>query len=160
MTTEISACDLLALHLGRLRALCDSGFALAIHIRLTRPGLMYQTYDQAWSDHYSENGYMLSDPVVHFGLTQTGMVRWDDLADQDLVGVLRKAREFGLFNGWTYALGPANSRTIAGMTRSDRAHDAAEVAEIRAIVEDIHALTEDLASGPAAERDRARHLVP
>jgi len=45
--------------LTQLRALCDSGFALAIHIRYTRPTILYRTYDQAWIDHYSERGFML-----------------------------------------------------------------------------------------------------
>lgn len=51
--------------LDRLRTYCDTGFALAIHIRYTRPSLLYRTYDQAWIDHYSEKGFMLTDPVVH-----------------------------------------------------------------------------------------------
>lgn len=160
MVTTSSKSDTLARLLGRLADLCDSGFALAIHIRLTRPSLLFQTYDSAWSDHYSVNGYMLSDPVVHFGLTRNGRVAWDALTDQDSAGVLKAARDFGLYNGWTYATGQASSKTIAGMTRSDRGHDAAEIAEIEAIVEEIHALTEDFADWPAAEQERVRRLIP
>lgn len=160
MTRESSNCDTLASLLSRLRGYCDSGFALAIHIRLTRPTLMFQTYDQAWSDHYSENGYMLSDPVVHFGLTQRGRVIWDDLAEQDTEGVLRAAKRFGLHHGWTYATGKPNSKTIAGMTRSDRAMTPAEMAEVEEIVEALHGLTEDFSDWPASEQESARKLLP
>ena len=152
--------DALAGELGRLRAYCDSGFALAIHIRLTRPTLLYQTYAQDWSDHYSEKGYMLSDPVVHWGLTQTGRVVWDSLAGQDPEGVLTAAKRFGLHHGWSYATGVAGDKTIAGLTRSDRAHTEAEVAEICQIVDSIHALTEGVETLGQAEQDELRRLIP
>lgn len=48
----------------QLSAICDTGFAIAAHIRYTRPSLLYQTYARKWSEHYSEKGYMLCDPVV------------------------------------------------------------------------------------------------
>lgn len=159
MTRVDGKCDRLATLLGRLQALCDTGFALAIHIRLTRPTLMFQTYDRAWSDHYSEHGYMLVDPVVHFGLTETGRVTWDEMTDRDSEGVLVKAKEFGLHHGWTYALGQASSKTIAGLTRSDRRHTEAEMDEIEAIMDEMHALTEDFRNWPPAEQEAARHLM-
>ncbi len=149
----------LATLLGRLQALCDTGFALAIHIRLTRPTLLYTTYDPAWSDYYSEHGFMLVDPVVHFGLTDTGRVIWADMAAQDSEGVLVKAREFGLHHGWTYALGHSNSKTIAGLTRSDRAHTEAEMDEIEAILDEMHVLTEDFTDWPSDVQLAARGLI-
>lgn len=158
MATEGSKRDMLATLLGRLRAHCDSGFALAIHIRLTRPTLLFQTYDPAWSDHYSERGYMLSDPVVHWGLTNIGRVVWDSLADRDPEGVLQAAKDFGLYHGWTYATGKPGDKTIAGLTRSDRGHTAAEMTEIEGIVDAIHHLTEGFDHFPHAEQEAMRHL--
>ncbi|NBZ87664.1 autoinducer binding domain-containing protein [Stagnihabitans tardus] len=144
--------------MSTLRETCDSGFALAIHIRLTRPTLLFQTYDPAWSDHYSEHGYMLSDPVVHWGLENTGRVIWDSLADKDPEGVLTAARNFGLHHGWTLALGDRMDKTIAGFTRSDRAHTAEEIDRMTAIMTEIHEMTADFKTWPAAEQDRARRL--
>lgn len=146
-------------HLTKLGKLCDSGFALAIHIRLTAPTLLYQTYAQAWADHYSIRGYMLSDPVVRWGLTHTGRVAWDTLTGEDPEGVIPAAVSFGLKHGWTYAVGPITSRTIAGLTRSDRAHTAAEVAEIEAIVNDLHALTAHFENMPNKVQDTLRRLI-
>lgn len=145
-------------HLSRLGALCDTGFALAIHIRLTAPTLMYQTYRPEWAEHYSTKGFMLSDPVVVWGLTHTGRVKWSDLTGGDSEGVIAAAVSFGLTNGWTYATTSANSRTIAGLTRSGRAHTEAEVAEIVAIVDDLHALTAGFDDLPHAVQDKLRHL--
>lgn len=158
MTTATARCDKLATLLSTLREACDSGFALAIHIRLTRPTLLFQTYDPAWSDHYSEHGYMLSDPVVHWGLTNTGRVIWDSLSGKDPEGVLKAARDFGLYNGWTLALGESNDKTIAGFTRSDRAHGAEERDAMEAIMVEIHGMTADFTSWPLAEQERARRL--
>ena len=140
--TDIAKVSSVKERLTRLRVLCDSGFALAIHIRYTRPSILYRTYDQAWIDHYSERGFMLSDPVVHWGLTHVGAVNWADLTDQDPQGVIPDALAHGLHNGWTYAMGPQTSRTIAGLTKSGANFTADERAEIAQIVDDLHALTE------------------
>ena len=145
--------------LSQLARKCDSGFAIAVHIRYTRPSLLYQTYAQDWNDHYSEQGYMLTDPVVHWGLTQTGWVAWDDLLDKDTAGVLADAKKFGLNHGWTYAVGDAHSRTISGHTRSDTTFSDQDRAEIIAIIDEIHTLTEGFDQLPLSEQDALRHLL-
>lgn len=144
--------------MGSLTAVCDRGFALAVHIRLTRPTLLYQTYDQAWSDTYSERGYMLSDPVVHWGLMNTGWVEWESLVGQDPAGVIAAAKAHGLTNGWTYSVGSPSSRTIAGLPRSGAPFTAAERAEMARTVDAIHEATEGFESFPAQLQDRLRHL--
>lgn len=155
---ETTTVDAVAKHLHRLSLLCDSGFALAIHIRYTRPSLLYRTYHQAWIDHYSEQGFMLSDPVVHWGLAQTGSVNWADLAAHDNAGVLSAAKSHGLANGWTYATGPATSRTIAGLTKTGADFTRADRDSIIAIVNDLHALTEGLETLPPDQQDGLRAL--
>jgi LuxR family transcriptional regulator len=143
---DMTKADSVSERLARLRALCDSGFALAAHIRYTRPTILYRTYDQVWIDHYSERGFMLSDPVVHWGLTHTGAVNWADLADQDPQGVISDALAHGLHNGWTYAVGPQTSRTIAGITKTGPDFTVAERSEISQIVNEVHDLTEGFES--------------
>lgn len=147
-----------ARYLGRLSGYCDSGYALAVHIRLTAPTLLYQTYSQAWAEHYTIKGYMLSDPVVRWGLTHTGRVIWSTLTGDDPDGVISAAETFGLAHGWTYSTGPANSRTIAGLTRSEREHTAAEIAEIQAIVDDVHRVTDGFDDFPKDVQDKLRRL--
>ena len=149
----------IAAHLGKLNAICDRGFALAIQIRYTRPTLLYQTYDQAWADRYSEKGYMLSDPVVGWGLGSTGWVEWATLTPHDPVGVIADAVAHGLTNGWTYSTGPSSSRTIAGLPRSGAPFSEADRAEMSRIVDHVHALTEGFESFPPALQDRLRGLA-
>lgn len=144
--------------LDRLRTYCDTGFALAIHIRYTRPSLLYRTYDQAWIDHYSEKGFMLTDPVVHWGLANTGAVDWTDLVAQDEAGVIADALAHGLLNGLTHGVGPAASRTISGLTRSTGAFTAAERADLAQIVADIHEATEGIEHYDPATLEALRAL--
>ena len=144
--------------LGELVSNCDSGFALAAHIRYTRPTLLYQTYAQTWGDHYSENGYMMVDPTVHWGLANVGSVDWQDLVTQDMAGVIQAAHNHGLNNGWTYATGPATSRSLGSLTNS-----VPFTAEARlrccAIIDEIHALTDGFDQFPVDLQTRLRNLL-
>ena len=144
--------------LGELGAYCDKGFALAIHIRYTRPTLLYQTYDRDWADTYSEKGYMLTDPVVHWGLMNSGWVEWASLSDRDPEGVIADAVAHGLNNGWTYSVGPASSRTIAGLPLA-RPFTEVQRAELTAIIDEIHDLTEGFDTFAPDLQDRLRHLI-
>jgi LuxR family transcriptional regulator, quorum-sensing system regulator SdiA len=155
-TTEKSVA-LIAQKLGELRGYCDTGFALAVHIRYTRPTLLYQTYEQAWADQYSEKGYMMSDPTVHWGLANVGSMEWDKLEAHDPEGVIKAAHDYGLINGWTYAVGPATSRSLASMTRTTPFTDALRD-EVRAIIDEIHDLTEGFDSFPPDLQERLRRL--
>lgn len=145
--------------LGKIAALCDTGYLLAVHIRYTRPSLMYRTYPQAWIDHYSERGFMMTDPVVHWGLANTGVALWADLVGQDPEGVVAAAAAYGLHNGWTYAVGPTAARTIASMTKSGADFTESERAQMMALVDELHALTEDFDNLPAATQEALRALT-
>ncbi|WP_415183258.1 autoinducer binding domain-containing protein [Phaeovulum sp.] len=128
--------------LQRLAQMCDSGYALALHIRYTRPTFMYSTYANGWMEHYSARGMMLSDPVVRWGLTNTGYIRWDNIELPDPDHVIAEAARFGIHNGLTCAVGPARSRSISGFSRSTSSFDAAEAQELLALTEKLHILTD------------------
>lgn len=146
-------------HLSKFKTICDRGFALAVHFRYTRPTLLYQTYNQDWTDLYSEKGYILSDPVVGWGLSNTGWVEWASLTAHDPVGVIADAVAHGLTNGWTYATGPSSSRTLAGLSRSGAPFSAVERAEMARMVDDIHELTEGFETFPHDLQVRLRGLA-
>ena len=138
----------IAQYLGKLERLCDRGFALAVHIRYTRPTLLYQKYRQVWVDHYSTKGYMLTDPTVIWGLEHTGCVSWSDLNAQDPAGVFKDALTFGLTNGFTYSTGPAASRTISSAAKSGADFTVEEMGEFCRIVDAIHEETDGFETLP------------
>jgi LuxR family transcriptional regulator, quorum-sensing system regulator SdiA len=147
-------------NLKALAALCDTGYLLAIHIRYTRPTLMYTTYPKVWLEHYGETGMMMVDPVVRWAMAETteaGLAAWSDLAGDDPAGVVAGAAAHGLHNGMSFAVGPNTSRTIGSVTKSTPFTDA-ETKLAEKLVTAIHALTDGLDQMDAATQDALRRL--
>lgn len=128
--------------LHQLSMLAPSGYSIGLHIRFTSPLFMFQTYDPLWLDHYTENGYLLRDPMVAWGFSTTGTIRWSDPSLPDPFGLFPKAADHGLNYGATVACGPIRSRTIASFARSDREFTDDEIAAAAAIVHRLHDMTE------------------
>ena len=126
--------------LKELKQICDTGYALALHIRFTRPNILFQTYNQDWIDLYSANGMMLQDPVVQWGFANTGFVYWNDLDDPD--GILLRASQYGITNGLTCAVDIDNSRSISGFSRSSGPFTAEEADYLFELTKKIHLLTQ------------------
>lgn len=128
--------------LQNLARLAISGYFIGLHIRFTSPLFTFQTYDQRWIDHYTENGYVLRDPMTAWGFSRTGWIRWSDPALLDPFGLFREAARYGLNFGATVAWGPIKSRTIASFARSDREFRDDEIAKIEKTVLRLHDLSE------------------
>ena len=125
--------------LGKLAPL---GFFIGLHIRFTSPLMTFQTYDQRWLDHYTENGYALRDPAIAWGFSVTGAIRWSDPGLIDPFGLFREAARYGLTHGATISCGPIKSRTIASFARDSRDFTDAEIAAIEACVHRLHETTQ------------------
>nr|WP_245972102.1 autoinducer binding domain-containing protein [Rhodovulum robiginosum] len=125
-----------------LDAMAPEGYFLALHLRFTSPLMSFTTYDQAWTDHYTDNGYVLRDPMTAWGFATTGSTRWSNKLIPDPFGIFKEAAEFGLRFGVTISCGPIRSRTIASVARADREFTDAEIAEIETLVKRLHDMTE------------------
>lgn len=132
----------LDLELHRLSLIAPAGYFVGLHIRFTAPLFTFQTYDQRWLDHYTEKGYVLRDPMVAWGFSKTGTIRWSDPELPDPFGLFAEAASFGLKFGCTISHGPINSRTIASFARDDREFEDREVAALQEIVLRMHDITE------------------
>ena len=130
------------LELKNLARFATSGYFIGLHIRFTSPLFTFQTYDQRWIDHYTENGYVLRDPMTAWGFSRTGWIRWSDHALLDPFGLFKEAAQYGLNFGATVACGPIKSRTIASFARSDREFRDEEIATIEKTVHRLHDLSE------------------
>jgi LuxR family transcriptional regulator len=128
--------------LKNLARIATSGYFIGLHIRFTSPLFTFQTYDQRWIDHYTENGFVLRDPMTAWGFSRTGWIRWSDPALLDPFGLFKEAEEHGLNFGVTIACGPIKSRTIASFARSDREFREDEIAKIERTVLRLHDLSE------------------
>jgi len=130
--------------LADLMALAPMGFALALHVRFTTPTFLFQTYDRKWRDHYTQHGYVMSDPAVHWGFENRGTRTWAELEHMDTAGVFKAAAEHGLRYGIVCALGEDTSPSFCAFARQDRDFTQAETDEIMAHLREMHALTDDL----------------
>lgn len=122
--------------------LATAGYFIGLHIRFTSPLMTFQTYDQRWIDHYTENGYVLRDPMTAWGFSRTGWIRWSDPALLDPFGLFKEAAQYGLNFGVTVAMGPIKSRTIASFAREDREFRDDEIDRIERSVKRLHELSE------------------
>ncbi|MFM2388514.1 MAG: hypothetical protein RLZZ437_69 [Pseudomonadota bacterium] len=147
-------------NLKALEKISDTGYLLAVHIRYTRPTLMYTTYPQVWLEHYGGSGMMMVDPVVRWAMAEdigNGLARWADLAANDPAGVVASADEHGLQNGISFAIGPTTSRTIGSITKS-APFTAEETETARRLITEIHDLTDGLEQMDSARQEGLRKL--
>lgn len=149
----------LDIELHKLGLLSPGGYFVGLHIRFAAPLITFQTYPQAWLDHYTKNAYALRDPTIAWGFSRTGASRWRDFTIPDTFGILAEAQSFGLCYGLTVACGPIASRTIASFARSDREFQDDEIEKIQAIVTRLHEITEPPESLTDAQIEAIRHVA-
>ncbi len=129
--------------LGRLGDFASAGYALGFHIAYTTPKFMFQTYPKEWLDYYSQNGLLMSDPMVAWGFENAGVCRWSNLDDS--AGVMKKAGEHGMGFGFVYATEAGGTRSICGFARDDREFTDEEIGQMTELVEVVHGATADTA---------------
>lgn len=129
-------------YLQELGEQAPAGYYLALHVRFASPLMMFQTFDPAWTDHYTQNAYALRDPVVAWGISRTGATRWSEIPLPDPFGIFAEAAQFGLSYGVCVSCGPISSRSIASVARNDREFTDEEIAAIAGTVLHLHHETE------------------
>ena len=126
--------------LRRLHGRSPAGFAIGLHIQYTTPRYFFQSYSKDWLDAYSAKGFVMYDPIVHWGFSNEGFVRWSDLASQDPLGVLKEAAKYGMPYGMAASVVRNSSRSIAGFSRGDR--EMTDL-EMTSIYKDLRALHDE-----------------
>lgn len=141
-----------------LEAQAPSGFALGLHMRMTSPEYLIQTYPKDWIDLYSQKGYVISDPTVAWGLTHTGTIRWSDLVDQDSENILEQSKGHGMAFGVTIAFESEGTRSLCGFSRPDREYYEAEIQKLWDDIKHLHRLTAATAEMNEKLREDLRSL--
>ncbi|MCW1952448.1 MAG: autoinducer binding domain-containing protein [Octadecabacter sp.] len=145
--------------LESVEKLAVSGSAIAFHIKLTSPELMFQTYPKAWTDTYSEKGFVMVDPIVRWGFTETGSIRWSELSKQDEQNILMQSAAYGMTYGVAISVESDSSRSMAGYSRPDREYTDAEIAQLSKCTQSLHDLTASRESMDAALREELSQLA-
>lgn len=145
--------------LKRLEAMSPGGFFFALHIRFALPLLHHQSYDPAWTDRYTEEGYALRDPIIAWGFSTTGTARWSEITIPDPFDILGQAREYGMIYGFAVSCGPIKSRTIASAARSDREFTDEEIEAFAQVIRHLHDATEPPTSLSKAQIEALRCIA-
>lgn len=127
---------------AKLRALSPAGYSAGLHIRYANPLVYEVTYNSKWLEHYSASAYALRDPMIAWGLSCNGSVRWSEISVPDPFNIWKQAAEFGLNYGACVSCGPVQSRTIVGFSRSDREFTDSEISKVAAIIRTLHQISE------------------
>jgi len=109
------------------------------------------TYNPEWADYYTVNAYGLRDPMVAWGLSCEGTIRWSEIELPDPFNIWGQAAEYGLKFGVAIACGPIESRSIVGIARSDREFTDSEIEDLAKTVLALHEISE-----PPTELTRAQ----
>ena len=117
---------------------------MALHVNFTTPTFLFQTYPKDWIDLYSQRGYLMADPTVHWAFSNTGRIRWSALVDTDPSGVLAESAAHGMRHGFTLATDRGGSQSLGSFTRGDRDFTDAEIDAIEVIFLAMHGFTVDL----------------
>jgi LuxR family transcriptional regulator, quorum-sensing system regulator SdiA len=124
--------------LEQLDQLAPMGYTVGLHIRFATPLIYRSSYPAAWVDHYNNNSYYLRDPLVFWGVGVEGTTRWSSIPLPDPFGVMKKAAGHGLNYGAVSSYGPITSRSIVGISRSDREFDDDEIARLKELTIQLH----------------------
>ena len=127
--------------LSDLGKMAPSGYAVGLHVQYTTTKFLFQTYKKEWLDFYSQNGLVMSDPIVAWCFENTGAMRWSNLNDP--AGVLDQASAHGMRYGVVYATETGGSRSMAGLSRNDREYTDDEITTISEAIERLHVETAD-----------------
>lgn len=145
--------------LSRLQRSAPAGYSIGLHIRFTSPIMMFQTYPDGWTEHYSANAYALRDPTIAWGFSTTGSVRWTAMPIPDPFGIMADAARHGLNHGLTVSCGPIRSRTIASFAHGTREFKDDEIEMISTLVRRLHEITEPPESLTKAQQEALRCIA-
>ena len=150
---EINKC------LRELNRLAPDGYFIGLHIRFAAPIMQFQTYPEAWSDHYTREAYALRDPTIAWGFSTEGAARWSDFTLPDPFRILDEAKRYGLNYGITVSCGPISSRTIASFTARAREFTDDEIDAISHQIRRLHEITQPPESLTKAQIEALRCIA-
>lgn len=110
--------------------LAPSGHYIALRIGFAFPMEEVNAFPPDWIDHYTNQRYMMFDPIVRWAYGNIGTIRWSEIPLDDPKRIIAQAQTFGMRFGVTVSVfdsGANAQRSFASFTRSDREYTDLEV---------------------------------
>lgn len=132
--------DIRGILLRSLEQLSESGYSIGIGFNGVEPVFVHSTYNQRWIDRYVDQGYLMTDPTVQFGLSSTGEATWKELERlfPSSRAFFDDAANYGLRHGNTLAIRADGRVSILSCSGPEWNSDDLRVA--RAALHALHAL--------------------
>lgn len=127
-----------------LKSLAPAGHHIALRIGFAFPMEEDNAFPKDWITHYSQQRFMLYDPVIRWVYQNTGFVRWSEITLEDPRRVVQQAKTFGLRYGVAVSYvdnSETNLRSFGSFARSDREFDELEMRLLSAFIQRRHAET-------------------
>lgn len=120
--------------------LAPNGHYVALRVRFTSPFHEENRLPEAWITEYTADGLMVFDPIMQWVFSQTGAVRWSDLAAKDHHGIFSRAASHGLHYGVAASTQDAltGERSFGIFAREDREFSDTEIAGLMATLNEHH----------------------
>lgn len=125
-------------------ALAPAGYYIALRVGFAFPMAEHNALPEAWVEHYTQQGYMLYDPVMRWIYENSGAVRWSEIALPDPRGIFRQAQRHGLRYGAAVSCAPMGTegqRSFGSFARSDREFAICEIQILEAKLRRLHEAT-------------------
>lgn len=127
-----------------LKELAPAGFHIALRIGMAFPLEEHNALPLAWIEHYTNQRFMLYDPVIRWVYQHTGAVRWSEIDLDDPRRVIQQAQTFGMRYGAAIShvgAGAQNLRSFGSFARGDREFNDLELRLLTAFISRRHAET-------------------
>ncbi len=124
-----------------VKEIAPAGHYIALRIGFAYPVEEVNELPADWVDHYTQNRFMLFDPVIRWAYSNVGMLRWQELSEDDPRKILSNAKTFGLRFGAVISVFDGNDegqRSYGSFARSDRDFTDLEMQVLQAYVTRRH----------------------
>ncbi len=127
--------------LDEIAEFAPTGYYIALRVGFAFPVEEINSLPPDWVSHYTQQRYMMFDPVIRWVYGNVGTIRWSELTEHDSKGILAQAQVFGLRYGAAVAYFDGNAqgqRSYGSFTRSDREFTDLEIKFLQAYVRRRH----------------------
>lgn len=117
------------------------GYFLALRIGFAFPIFEKNALPTKWVEHYSDRGFVLTDPVMNWLYGNTGVSRWSEITEADPREVLNQARQFDLNYGVAVCCSNTDGtgqRSFGIFVRPDREFLDVEIDGLYAALQTLH----------------------
>ena len=125
-------------------ALAPAGYYIALRVGFAFPLAEQNALPPAWVERYTNESYMVFDPVMQWVYRNFGTIRWSEITLPDPREILREAATHGLKYGVAISFedpGPHGRRSFGSFSRPDREFTDDEIAALIRRLQLLHVAT-------------------